>query len=104
MVAEKKKMRPEQERTSNGLYKKYKPVLDKMQEDSQNYLVLKHILEHGAITQKEAERKPIYSMRLSARIYDLRHDYKVPIETETVTRKRGRKVIPHARYYIGGQE
>lgn len=89
-------------RTSTKTYKKYKPILQQMQEDSQKYLILKHILEHGSITKKEAEKKPIYSRRLEARIYELRNDFKVPIETEMVYEKRGKKKIPHAMYYIGG--
>lgn len=85
------------------LYAKYTPILQMMQEDSQNYLILRYMIETGGITGKEAEQAPIYSMRLSARIYDLRHKYKVPVETEAVTLKRGKKDISHARYYIGGE-
>lgn len=87
---------------SKKTYIKYKPILERMQEGSQNYLILMHLLEHGSITPKEAERKPIYSMRLSARIWDLRHDYKIPIESKTITKKRGKKVIAYAEYSIGG--
>jgi len=96
----KKKNAPAGASTSKH-YKKYTPVLGKLQEDSQKYLILKHILEHGSITPKEAEKKPIYSMRLGARIWDLKHKHNVPIKTETVTKKRGKKVITYARYYIG---
>ena len=78
----------------------YTPALEKMQEGSQNYHILKYMIEHGGITPKEAERKPIYSMRLSARIYELKHDHKIPIEKEIIFKKRGKKNIPHARYYI----
>lgn len=91
----------EPKRTSPKTYKKYKPVLEKMQEDSQCYLILKHILENGYITPKEAEKKPIWSMRLSARIWDLRRRYNIPVETDTITVRRGKKVISYASYYIG---
>ena len=82
--------------------KKYEGILNTMSEDSQHYKILKHILEHGSITKKQAEKKPIYSMRLEARIYELRHDYNIPIETEIVAKKRGKKRITHASYSIGG--
>lgn len=79
---------------------KYKPILERMQEGSQKYLILKHLLEYGSITPKEAEKKPIYSMRLGARIWELKHDHKIPIEKEMIYKKRGKKTIPHAKYYI----
>lgn len=102
MRKDKKKNAPaEQKRTSRITYKKYKPILNEIQEDSQKHMILKHILEHGSITKKEAEKKPIYSRRLEARIYELRHDYNVPIRTEMIFKKRGKKTIPHASYYIG---
>ena len=103
MSGVKKKSTPaEPKRTSQKTYKKYKPVLEKMQEDSQCYLILRHILENGSITPKEAEKKPIYSMRLGARIWDLRRKYDIPIETETVVKKRGKKYVTYASYHIGG--
>ena len=102
MADRKVKARPDgRKRAYTRTYKKYKPALDKMQEDSQCYLILKHILEHGSITPKEAEKKPIYSRRLGARIYELRHNpYNIPIETEIVYEKRRKKSIPHARYFL----
>ena len=81
--------------------KDYRNVLELMGPESQEYLILKHIIEHGKITDREAERKPIYSRRLSARIYDIRHKYNVPIETEMVYEKKRKKIIPHAEYKIG---
>ena len=102
MAEVKAKARPdERKRANTRTYKEYKPTLEEMQEDSQIYLILKHILEHGSITQKEAEKKPIYSRRLGARTYDLRNEpYNVPIETEMVYVKRRKKSIPHARYFL----
>lgn len=94
----------EPQRTSKRSCKKYTPVLAKMQEDSQRYLILKHILENGNITSKEAEKKPIYSRRLGARIWELRNEpYNVPIETQMIYEKRRKKVIPHASYWIKGE-
>ena len=102
MAQTKKKNAPvEQKRTSRKAYKKYKPVLERMQEESQNYMVLKYILENGSITPKEAEKKPIRSMRLSARIWDLKHIYDIPIEKQLTHVKRGKKTISFASYYIG---
>lgn len=95
----KKNAPAEPKRTSKKSYKKYTPVLQKMQEGSQCYLILQYILENGNITPKEAERRPIYSMRLASRICDLRQKWEIPIETETVYTKQGRH---YASYYIGG--
>ena len=42
MAKAKKKNAPvEQKRTSRKTYKKYKPVLERMQEESQNYMILR---------------------------------------------------------------
>lgn len=99
------KMRPDRrKRTSSKACRKYIPVLKSLQEDSQNYLVLKHIIEHGAITPKEAERAPIFSMRLSARVWDLKHKHGVPIKTQTMITRRNGKVKTHASYYIMEEE
>lgn len=102
MVAKKKNAPAKQKRTSRSTYKKCTTILSDMQEDSQKYLILKYMLEHGSITKKDAEKRPIYSRRLEARIHELRHDYKIPIETEMIYKKRGKKTVPHAKYYIGG--
>lgn len=99
--AKKKNAPAEQVRTSRKAYKKYKPVLKQMQEESQTHMILQHILEHGAITPKEAEKKPIRCMRLSARIWDLKHKWNIPIEKQLTHVKRGKKTISFASYYIG---
>ena len=102
MAKAKKKNAPvEQKRTSRKAYKKYKPVLERMQEESQNYMILQYILENGAITPKEAEKKPIRCMRLSARVWDLKHIWNVPVETQIVRERRGKKTISYASYYFG---
>lgn len=98
-MTDKRKERTEQSRHTHPSTD-YTPALEMMQEGSQKYNILMHLIEHGSITPKEAERKPIYSMRLSARIYELKHDHKIPVEKEIVYEKRGKKSIPHARYYI----
>lgn len=99
--AKKKNAPAEQKRTSRIAYKKYKPVLKQMQEESQTHMILQYILEHGAITPKEAEKKPIRCMRLSARIWDLKHKWNIPVETQMIYEKRGKRIISHASYYIG---
>lgn len=81
-----KKHALEQERTSQYIQKKYTPVLSEMQEGSQCYKVLKYILQHGSITSLECVLE-LRITRLSARIYDLRNKYGVPIETESVVKK-----------------
>lgn len=98
----KKKNAPaEPKRTSLKTCKKYTPVLNKMQGDNQMKKILAHILKHGNITDKEAMKSPIYSRRLGARIWELKNDYNIPIETQMIYEKRRKKVIPHANYYIG---
>lgn len=67
-------------------YKKYSRILSDMQEGTQCYLVLKHILEHGSITPAEAYRK--YGiLALHSRISDLRNTYLIPIDTKIKTKK-----------------
>lgn len=86
--------------TTKKMVKKYKKKLNDIPEGSQNREVLRYILEHGSITPKEAEKKPIWCMRLSARAWDLKHIYNIPIQTQTMTVKRNGKVRPFANYYI----
>ena len=51
---------------------------------SQNSQILRHLQERGPITAIDAMR--LYQCwRLSARIYDLRHKFRIPIRTEHVT-------------------
>lgn len=70
---------------------KYKPFFDQMQQDSQTYQILLYMLQHGEITPVDAFfDKNIRSMRLSARIGDLR-SMGVPIKTtmRTLTSEKG---------------
>lgn len=95
-----KKKTTERINTTKALRKKYKGLLKRIPADSQNYKVLAYILENGSITPKEAEKKPIGSMRLSARVWDLKHRYNVPIQKQLLMVKRNGKVTPYANYYI----
>lgn len=85
--------------TTKKMVKKYKKKLNDIPE-SQNRDVLAYILEHGSITPKEAEKKPIWCMRLSARAWDLKHKYMIPIKMQTLTVKRNGKRRTFANYYI----
>lgn len=70
---------------------KYKPFFDQMQQDSQTYQILLYMLKHGEITPVDAFfDKNIGSLRLSARIADLR-SLGVPIKTtmRTLTSEKG---------------
>jgi hypothetical protein len=62
-----------------------------MSTDCQSYQILEHMKLFGSITPKEAEQK-YGCMRLSARIWDLRHIYKQKIRTiptsQVVIKKR----------------
>lgn len=87
-------------KTTKKEIKKYNAKLKDIPEGSQNWAVLNYILQNGSITPKEAEKKPIWCMRLSARAWDLKHIYNVPIQTQTMTVKRNGKVRPFANYYI----
>lgn len=74
-----KKGTPTKGRTKE-LKAKYNTILNKMSIDAQKRMLLEHLLKNGSITQMEAvEEYGCY--RLSARIYELRNDDKVPITT-----------------------
>ena len=66
--------------------KKYNRLLSDMQEGTQCYLVLKHILENGSITPSVAYKK-YHILALHSRISELRTRYLIPIKTEIKTRK-----------------
>ena len=76
---DKKNGTPTKGRTKE-LKAKYNTILKEMSIDSQVRLVLEHLISRGSITQMEAvDEYGCY--RLSARIYELRNDDKVPITT-----------------------
>lgn len=74
----------------------YKAILNTMEPGTQNYFVLRRLLLFGQLTTLQAFRDA-HITRLSARIYELRNDYGIPIKKETI-RIRG---VNYANYYIG---
>ena len=65
---------------------------------TQAQTILRHMQTHGCISTLEAFQ--LYSItRLSARIWDLRHDG-YDIVSETVSTKRGDKTISYAVYAL----
>lgn len=78
--------------------KKYKKILDNLQEGSQNYKILKHLLEHGSITTFEAFSK-FKITRLSGRIFDLK-ELGVNIESNIVYKKKKGETVHYAVYTV----
>ena len=78
------------------LQEQYTPLLRTLQEDSQCYAILAHLMTRGSITQMEAvDNYRCY--RLSARIANLR-EKGARIETEKVKSKQSY----YARYWLKG--
>lgn len=76
--------------------KHYASVLETMEPGTQNFFVLRRLIQLRYITTMEAFQIA-HITRLSARIYELRNDYGIPIEKEVI-RNKG---VTYARYYIG---
>lgn len=96
----KKKHDQKLERTSQNIdQEKYIPFLKKCKEDSQNYIVLKHLIYKGAITRRDA-MNIYYIANLPARIKDLR-DLGVDILTNNIPTKKG---STYASYELKGEE
>lgn len=74
----------------------YKAVLRTLEPGTQNYFVLNRLIRFGYVTTMQAFQAANIT-RLSARIYELRNDYGIPIEKEMVRDKR----VTYAVYYIG---
>lgn len=74
----------------------YKSILKTLQPGTQNYWVLNRLLRFRYITTMQAFQEA-HITRLSARIYELKNDYGIPIEKEMI-RDKG---ITYAGYYIG---
>lgn len=74
----------------------YKAILKTLEPGTQNYWVLNRLLLFRNITTIQAFRDARIT-RLSARIYELKNDYGIPIEKEMI-RNRG---VTYAAYYIG---
>ena len=81
------------------IHKQYSKKLKFYQENTQCFLVLKHLLTEGTITGKQAVSK--YGiMRLPSRIYDLKCDG-INIASRTVVKKnKYGRVTSFAEYYL----
>lgn len=78
--------------------KKYTKILNTMQQGTQNYKILKHLLEHDSITTFDAFSK--YGItRLSGRIYDLK-DLGVNIDSTIVYKKVKGNPVHYAVYKV----
>ena len=86
--------------TLSKLQQQYTPVLRKLQEGSQNYNILKHLINRGTITAAEAVHD-YDCYRLSGRIKDLR-DMGVDIETEMIPTKTKTGSSHYAKYHLKG--
>lgn len=104
MSSKKKSMTAEAEHTRSPR-EQYTPTLMEMQaksrkDDPQNITVLRHLMEHGSITQREAIREyDIY--RLASRIKELRDRN---IEIDTVMMENIHNGGHYAKYLIRGKE
>ena len=78
--------------------KKYMKILGNMQEGSQNYKILKHLLDHGTITTFDAFTKYRIT-RLSGRIFDLK-ELGVNIESNIVYKKTEGETVHYAVYTV----
>lgn len=74
----------------------YKAILNTMDPSTQNYWVLNRLLLFGPVSEMQAFRDANIT-RLSARIYELRHDYGIPIEKEYIYNNGP----TYSVYYIG---
>lgn len=89
---------------SKTLRDNYRPILNGMSTDSQNYMILKHLIEQGSISSYESFE--LYGItRLSARIHDLRHSFGVAVKATSITKKSAMGAnVTYAVYTIGGSE
>lgn len=78
--------------------KKYTKILNMMQQGTQNYKILKHLLDKGSITTFDAFSR--YGItRLSGRIYDLK-ELGVKIDSTIVYRKVKGNPVHYAVYTV----
>lgn len=84
------------------LNSKYTPILGMMQEGSQNWLILRHMIENGRITSMEAFMD-YHITRLSGRIYELRHNYGLDIATSMTSSKSKNGLAYYAVYTLNEQ-
>ena len=66
---------------------------------TQKQQILDHIKEHGKITTIEAAYKYRIT-RLSARIYELRHDDGIPIDSKRIVKKQEGRTVQYDEYYL----
>lgn len=80
-----------------SIHNNYTTYLGEFQEGTQNYNILKHIIEHGSITPVEAFFD-YGCFRLPARIFDIRSKG-VPIKSESVEVRSEKGVTKHYAKY-----
>lgn len=73
-------------------------ILNNLQEGSQNYKILKHLLDNGTITTFDAFAKYRIT-RLSGRIFDLK-ELGVNIESNIVYKKTEGETVHYAVYTV----
>ena len=81
----------------------YAETLRHMTPGTREHIILRHLIEHGAITTFEAFAR--YNItRLSASVYELRHAHGIPVACSKEVTERtenGRKIVKSfARYYL----
>lgn len=76
--------------------RRYKAILNTMDPNTQTYWVLNRLLLFRSVSAMQAFRDARIT-RLSARIYELRHDYGIPIEKEYIYNNGP----TYSVYYIG---
>lgn len=84
--------------TSRAIRRKYKPMLDSLQEGTQIHTVLRYLLDNGSITSMVAFSK--YQItRLSSIIYNLR-GLGVDIDTDMVFKKEEGHAVHYGVYRV----
>lgn len=78
--------------------KKYKKILNNLQEGTQIHKILKHLLEHGSITTFDAF-KTYRITRLSGRIFELK-ELGVNIDSQIVYKKEKGNPVHYAVYTV----
>lgn len=70
-------------------HNKYTPYLSRLQEGTQNYVILKHMIDKGSISTYEAFIDHRIT-RLPARIWELKNMYGIDVTSERkVVKKKG---------------
>ena len=95
---QKKDTPPKGTRIPNKNQSKYSVFLKELQEGSQSYLILKHLIEKGSITSLDAFFDYRIT-RLSGRIFDLR-EMGIEIESEMISTKNNGAYTRYAKYRL----